>query len=158
MEKYLIIFILLAFIILGSLYSNKEEQEGFEIQGYVKGGDTPWESEYINRNTYGPASNSNKINNWQYKSQNSLTDYSYYKENRDLDYIVEKNQLGKKIKGDSRNTNHLAPLINGDIGKDINYSDIEVEQNMENQTTRIPNIQSDNEYNVITNSFIPGKN
>ena len=150
MEKYLIIFILLAFVILGSLYSNKEEQEGFGIQGYVKGGNTPWETENTNRYTYGPNLDNNKINNWQYNSQNSLTDYTYYKENRDLDYIIQKNQLSK-IKGYSRNTNHLAPLINGNIGKDTNYSDIKVEQNMEGITTRIPNMQSNNEYNLFSN-------
>lgn len=143
MDKYLIIFILIAFIILGSFYTSFHELENFTVTGYLPEEKSEWVMRDTDRNIIDD--NNNKENN---NPDNSLTGFTYFRNNQDLNYLQNK-ETG--LQGDPRKTNKLAPLVEKDIGFNTEFTDVKVEQNMLDTSTRIPNKESNNEYNLISN-------
>ena len=158
MNKYIFVGILVVVIVLVSTagktsliaYGNPEvESFGTQNWGHKDEYNMPWKPEIQNRNIVGPDTDVDVVNPWQYHPQNSLTDYKYYQENRDLTYSSCRNNLNVNL-SDNRKTQQLAPIAHGEIGTVTSPTYQQVYQPDQPQSTRVAN-----EYSTPHNMVIP---
>lgn len=145
----IIVFVLIILLVVMIFVSKKKESFTTTSWGFVPESPAPFITDNSNRRIVGPNPGSNSITGWQYKPQNTLMDYDFYQENRDLAYISKDRKMGVPI-NTLRATQKIAPLTNGEVGILTNptYQIIKAEPK---NTNRVPSsFSSQNQY-VIPN-------
>lgn len=143
----LIVLVLVIILIIMIFVSKKRESFLPTSWGFVPESPAPFINDPSNRNIVGPDPNSNTITGWQYNPQNTLVDYDFYQENRDLASISRDQNLNLPI-NTLRSTQKIAPLTNGEVGVLTNptYQIIKADPA---DTTRVPSsFSSQNQYVV----------
>lgn len=145
----LIVLVLVILLIILIFVSKKRESFLPTSWGFVPESPAPFINDSSNRNIVGPNPNSNTITGWQYNPQNTLVDYDFYQENRDLASISRDKKLDVPI-NTLRSTQKIAPLTNGEVGVLTNptYQIIKADPN---ENTRVPSSFSCQNQYVIPN-------